>query len=209
MQGTKESTGDDIWSDPPAVVQGELILFAGDVCAVPGSFLPDGSPIGVDLIGLRLVHFKQELIVQAVTIVNGLYRLVGRPHLRFPMLNGQFLKFSIRPNAELTFECNGSECGVSENFWSRPPNDTWPSKQSITRLQFRAHYQNVGMSLEIRGALEQPSNQSSAVSSDQPPPPKTFSVAGVLPWSVLPYLFGETPPFFEAHKSTVVSAPRS
>jgi hypothetical protein len=209
MRDTNTAKDSSIDIDSPAVVQGDLILFSGDICALPGSFRLDDASLGIGLLALRVIQYEHELVAQAVDIIDGSHFLIRRPHLKFPMLNGRFLLWSLTSDAELTVECVGSQCGLSENFWGKPPNDVWPSSQKITSFRFHAAYADAGLSLDIGGELECPPQLARGADSGQFPPPTTFALSGVIPWTVLPYLFGRLPPFFDAQRRAALSAART
>ncbi len=198
MQNSKNSKKLDAPPESPPVIQGDLILFAGDMCAVPGSFSLDGMSIGAALIALGFGGGEHDLIAQPVELKNGAAALIRRS-LHFPMLNGSFVLWWARP--ELTIHCRGSRCGRSGNSWE-------PSSQYIIGFRFRAAFHDAGLYIELEGELEQTMGTVAVSTPTQPSPPTFFALSGAVPWSVLPYLFGKTPAFFEQRKQELLSSQR-
>ena len=86
--------------------------------------------------------------------------------------------------------CSGTDCG---RVWCVP--------QKLSQFDFGARYSSDGLNLSINGTIE--SATASTRNVHLLLHPGGFEIRANVPWSVLPYLFDRTPPFFEKHRQTV------
>jgi hypothetical protein len=172
--------------------------------AVSGSFVLDQVSRGAPLVEIRFAKGGHDLMLRAIEKVDGKYKVIPRPLLKFPILSAHFLLWTVRPEAATELQCSGSDCGLCENFWAKPPNDTWPSQQKIRNFNFEAQYKASGLSLTVGGTIEQ-IDRSFDKQTGHSAPPDTFDVSVNIAWDILPYLFERTPPFFEERRQVLGS----
>jgi hypothetical protein len=159
-----------------------------ELSAVPGSFLVNGTAIGLSFVSIR---FSQTLGL----FVEALGSLDAKgprslPTLTFPMLSSHILLLSVRPDTPFAVDCSGTDCG-----------SVFPTPQKVSRFNCSARYCGNGLDLSIDGTIERATTPTR--NEQLSLPPGSFEIRANVPWAVLPYLFERTPPFFEKYRQTM------